>query len=47
MFFFVGSWGELEEVDAVLSAAACEEAALRLRLGQVLEVLGAAAGVVS
>jgi hypothetical protein len=36
----VGCWGELEAVDAALSVAAVEEAALQLRLGQVLEVLG-------
>ena len=36
----MGCWGEVERIDAALSACAREEAALRLRLGQVLEVLG-------
>jgi len=40
----VGCWGEVERIDAALSACAREEAALRLRLGQVLEVLGRSGG---
>jgi len=40
----VGCWGELERVDRELSLAAREDAALRLRLGQVLEVLGRGGG---
>jgi hypothetical protein len=35
----VGCWSELERVDAELSVRAREEAAFRLRLGQVLEAL--------
>ncbi|MEO8181138.1 MAG: hypothetical protein ABI895_20055 [Deltaproteobacteria bacterium] len=40
----MGCWGELERVDRELGLAAREDAALRLRLGQVLEVLGRSGG---
>jgi hypothetical protein len=39
-----GAGGELERVDRELSLSAREDAALRLRLGQVLEALGRSGG---